>query len=89
MACYTADLIAGENILCTTLKSGTVLRYLSTAAELSILANIMNPYIDVTGKQSKLIKDIIHEAKRWELMTNGQEPITKEIITDIANKGGN
>ena len=87
MACYTADLIAGENILCMTLKSGTILRYLSAAAELSIPANIMNPCIDVTGKQSKLIKDIIHEARRWEHMPNRQEPITKELITYIANKG--
>ena len=87
MACYTADLIAGENILCMTLKAGTILRYLSAAAELSIPANIMNPCVDVTGKQSKLIKDIIHEAKRWEHMPNRQEPITKELITYIANKG--
>ena len=64
MACYTADLVAGENLVCMTLKAGTISRYSQAAAELSIPANMMNPCLDVTGKQSKRIKDIINEAKR-------------------------
>ena len=34
MACYAADLVAGQNLLCMTLKAGTILRYLQAAAEL-------------------------------------------------------
>ena len=89
MACYTADLVAGENILCMSLKSGTILRYLQAAAELSIPSNMMNPCIDVTGKQSRFIKDILHEVKRWEIMPNRQEPVTKEIIEYAIKKGKN
>ena len=87
MACYTADLVAGENLLCMTLKAGTISRYLQAAAELSIPANMMNPCLDVTGKQSKHIKDIINEAKRWESVPDRREPVTQEIIEYIINKG--
>ena len=51
MACYAADLVSGENLLCMTLKAGTILRYLQAAAELFPHDNIMNPCLDSTGKQ--------------------------------------
>ena len=87
MACYTANLVAGDNILSMTLKSGTISRYLCAAADMSIPANMMNPCLDLTGKQSRFIKDILHEVKRWETMPNRREPITKDIINYIVKKG--
>ena len=87
MACYAADLVSGENLLCMTLKAGTILRYLQAAAELSTHDNIMNPCLDSTGKQSKHIKDIIHEVKRWESVPDRREPLTKNMIEYIYNKG--
>ena len=87
MACYAADLGAGQNLLCMTLKAGTILRYLQAAAELSIPANIMNPCLDITGKQSKYIRDIINEVKRWESVPDRREPVTKDMIEYIFNKG--
>ena len=51
MACYAANLVAGDNIHCMTLKHGTILRYLHAAAELSLSANMPNPCLDITGKQ--------------------------------------
>ena len=87
MACYAADLVSGENLLCMTLKAGTILRYLHAAAELSTHENIMNPCLDSTGKQSKHIKDIIHEVKRWESVPDRREPLTKNMIEYIYNKG--
>ena len=66
MACYTEHLVAGENFLCMTFKVGTISRYLHAAAELSLPAKIMNIYPDITGKQSKCIRDILTEVKRWE-----------------------
>ena len=83
MACYAADLVSGENLLCMTLKAGTILRYLQAAAELSTHDNIMNPCLDSTGKQSKHIKDIIHEVKRWESVPDRREPLTKNMIEYI------
>ena len=87
MACYTANLVSGENILCKTLKSGTISRYLSAASELSTLSNVINPCLDVTGKQSKHIKDIINEVKRWESIPDRREPVTNDIIDYIYKKG--
>ena len=54
---------------------------------MSIPANMMNPCLDLAGKQSRFIKDILHEVKRWEIMPNRREPITKDIISYIVNKG--
>ena len=87
MACYAADLVAGENLLCMTLKAGTILCYLQAAAELSIPANMMNPCLDITGKQSKYIRDIITEMKRWESIPDRREPVTKAMVEYIFNKG--
>ena len=87
MACYTANLASGENLLCKTIKSGTITRYLSAAAELSLHANTMSPLLDITGKRSKYIADVINEIKRWEVMPNRREPLTKPIIKYIIQKG--
>jgi hypothetical protein len=87
MACYTADLASGQNILCISLKSGTILRYLATAAELSLPHNQMNPCLDIYGKRSKHINNIINEIKRWENIPNRREPVSKQMIDYIASKG--
>ena len=87
MACYTANLASGENLLCKTIKAGTITRYLSAAAELSFHANITSPLLDITGKRSKYISDVINEIKRWEVMPNRREPLTKPIIKYIIEKG--
>jgi hypothetical protein len=86
MACYTASLVSGDNLLCSTLKSGTISRYLHAAAEFSLSNNIINPCLDTTGKQSKYVKDILNEVKRWEVVPNRREPLTKEIIDYIHKK---
>ena len=86
MTCYTADIVAGKNILCRSLKSGTISIYLGAAADLSILANMRSPCLDTTDKQSRFIKDILHEVKRWEHIPNTQEPLTKPIIHYIIAK---
>ena len=46
MACYTAHLALGETLLCQSIKSGTISRYLNAAADLSIPAKMMNPCLD-------------------------------------------
>ena len=83
MACYAAYLILGETLLCRSIKSGTISRYLSAAADLSVPAKMMNPCLDIMGKQSRYIKDIIKEQKRWEKMPNRQTTIVGYRRTDI------
>ena len=87
MACYTAHLASGHTLLCKTIRSGTITKYLNAAAELSIPAKMINPTLDIHGKQSHFIKDIIKELKRWETVPNRKEPLTKEMVEYIVNKG--
>ena len=87
MACYTAHLATGHTLLCKSIKSSTISRYLSAAAELSIPAKMMNPCLDIMGNVSKEIKDILNELKRWESMPKRREPMTKEMISYIIDKG--
>ena len=87
MACYAAHLASGETLLCKSIRSGTIMRYLSAAADLSVPANVTNPCLDIMGRQSQYIRDVINEVKRWESIPNRKEPITKELIQYIINKG--
>ena len=87
MVCYVAHLAAGNTLLCKSIKSGTIFKYLSSAAELSKPAQIMKPTIDIMGNQSHLIKYLIHECKRWESIPNRREPVTKAMIFYLIDKG--
>ena len=89
MACYVAHLSLGETLLCKTIKSSTISRYLSAAVELSTKANMMNPCLDIMGKQSDYIKGIFKELKRWENVPNRKEPVTKQMIEYVIEKGRN
>ena len=48
---------------------------------------MMNPTIDIMGKQAQLIKDLLHESKRWESMSNRREPVTKDMVGYLIDKG--
>ena len=85
-ACYATDLVARENLLCMTLKAGTISRYLQAAAELSIPANLVNPCLDIIGKQTKYIKEIIIEVKRWKSIPDRREPVTKNLSSKSTTK---
>ena len=87
MAWYTVHLATGHTLMCKTIASGTIKIYLNVAAELSRPANMMNLCLDIIGKSSRYINDIIKELKRWESMPNCREPVTKEMIEYIINKG--
>ena len=50
MAWYVAHLAAGPTLLCKSIKSGTISKYLSVVADLSKLAQMMNHMIDIMGK---------------------------------------
>ena len=87
MACYTAYLATGETLLCRTIKANTIKKYLDAAAELSLPAKLLNPCLDIRGDLSIHIKEIIREIKRWEKIPNRREPVTKQMVEYIINKG--
>ena len=48
---------------------------------------MMNPTLNLLGNQSKYIGDILHEATRWEFMPGRREPLTKDMVIYVLNKG--
>ena len=49
VACHIADLVPGETLMCETIISGAVIGYLSTGADLSRPANMLNSCFDIMG----------------------------------------
>ena len=47
----------------------------------------MNSTLNLMGKDSKFITDVLHELKRWEKMPNRKELVTTEMIEFIVSKG--
>ena len=87
MACYTAYLAAGNTLYCKTIKSGTIKRYLTAASEFSVPAQMVNPCLNIMGKQCVYIKDILNESRRWESIPDRREPLTKDMVQYVINKG--
>ena len=87
MTCYITYLIIGHVLLYKCIKSGIISKYRSAAADLSKPAQMMNLTIDIVGNQSHPIKDIIYEYKRWESIPNRHEPVTKDMIGYLIDKG--
>ena len=82
-----AMVAAGYTLLCKNIKTGTISRYLSVAVNLLTLAQMMKPTIDIMIQKSQLITDLLHECKRWESMPNRLEPVTKDIVGYLIDKG--
>ena len=47
---------------------------------------MMNSIVNLQAKESKFIKDILHEAHRWKSIPKRREPITKDMVSFIRNK---
>ena len=43
--------------------------------------------MNILGKECVYIKDILNESKRWESIPNRREPLTKEMVEYVINKG--
>ena len=70
MSFYAADLAAGENLVCKTIKAKIIKKYLAAVTELSMHSQRMNSTLNLMDKESKFIRDVLHELKRWENMPN-------------------
>ena len=80
---YTAHLASIQSLLCRSIQTQTIKKYLKAVTYLSIPFQMMNPTLDILGKQSKCIHDILHKTSRYESMTKHREPITKDMVTFI------
>ena len=80
MAAYAIFLISGQNLVCRTIRSGTVKQYLSAVTKLFTNADIMDPCLDKYGTTNKYLKAVYKEAVRWESIPNRAEPLTIEMV---------
>ena len=47
----------------------------------------MNPCLNILGKQSTYTSDILKEARIWKSIPDYREPLTKEMVEYIIDKG--
>ena len=87
MAYYTVHLASGQTLLCHATKAQIVKKYLKAVTDLSIPFQMMNPTLNLLGTQYKYSGDILHEASRWESISGRREPITKDMVIYILDKG--
>ena len=87
IACYAARLASGQTLLCRFIKTCIIRKYLKAASAFSIPFQTMNPTMNLQAKESKFIKDILHEAYCWESMSKRSESITKDMVRFVRNKG--
>ena len=86
IACYAATLSSRNIIQYKNISVSTILKYVSTASALSFPFQVMNSLVNIYGKKSQLIKDIKHEAKRWESMPNRRKPLTMDMVKFLIKK---
>ena len=60
IACYVVHLASGQTLLCQSIKTCTIRKYLKAASDLCIPFQMMNPNVDLQGKKSKFNKNIFH-----------------------------
>ena len=87
MACYTAQLVSGQTLMCRTIKTLTIKKHLKATTYLSLPFQMMNTTLNLLGNQSKYIGDILHEATRWESMPGRRELLTKYMVIYVLDKG--
>ena len=80
MASYAIYLLAGQNLVCRTIKSGTVKQYLSAVTKLFTSMDVMDPCLDKYVHTNRFLKAVYKEATHWESMPNRAEPLTMDMV---------
>ena len=81
------ELVSGQTLLCRTIKTLIIKKHLKAATYLSLPFQMMNTNLNLLGNQSKHIGDIPHETTRWESMPDRREPLTKDMVLYVLEKG--
>ena len=77
---YALFVIGGENLVCRAIKADNVNRYLREAADLCKPRRITSSLINEFSSRSDWIKAVIKKQKRWERLSDRQEPMTNGMI---------
>ena len=90
LSLYAVYLAAGNNLLCKSLKSGTIATYLLNVASLAVAAHPKGrdprKIHDTDTSFAPCIARVLKEIKRWEQMPNRQEPFTPKMQRYLFNK---
>eukprot|EP00957_Ditylum_brightwellii_P023294 1757842-Ditylum_brightwellii.AAC.1 len=85
MAMYASYLALGHTLLVKSIKATTMMRYLKAAALLCEPGMLVSPLVSCCSKKSAWVEAIISEQRRWESMSNRQEPLTVDMILHVCN----
>jgi hypothetical protein len=87
LAMYAAHLGSGSTLMCRTIRSDTVKRYVFEAASFHALfgphARDFRKENATDTKVSKTLSDVFDELKRWEDVPNRREPFTLEMLDEM------
>lgn len=71
-------------LLWETIKSSTISKYLTAVSKLYIAYGLEDHRQNrITKQQSYLIRNVLLEQKRWELMPNRRDPLTWEMVNHL------
>ena len=85
LACYTASLSNSETLLCKSIRTATIRRYLDAISDLYVKANFQDPLKNLYGEKSPYVEAVLKEHLRWETVPNRREPLTYQMV-DFAYK---
>lgn len=80
IACYAISLTQGQTLMCKSIRSTTVRRYINAISKFYADNDQPDPTKDANGKSAHLIQMVIHEHHRWESVPNRREPVTWDMV---------
>ena len=80
LACYAASLTDNETLLCRSIRTATIKKYLDAVSELFLAANFYDPTKNLQGLWSTYIHAVLKEHLRWEVVPNRWEPLTYRMV---------
>ena len=83
VACYAASLTTAETLLCKSVRTNTIRRYLDALSELFVRANFQDPQKNLYGERSPYIEAVLKEHTRWEQVPNRREPLTYPMVDSV------
>ena len=86
IACYAASLSNSETLLCRSIRTSTMRKYLDALSDLFVKANFQDPQKNLYGEKSPYIEAILKEHLRWETVPNRREPLTYKMVDFAYNE---
>ena len=86
MALHALYLAQDSTILSSTAKSITIKCCIKVNLSVSLKFKQLDPLLDTCGLDSKCIKEVLSEVKRWEHVPNHREPVTVKMVLHVHKK---